>query len=140
MLRSIVGEPAFRKALTQLQVERRFQKIGTDDLQRALESASGLELDAYFRAWVYGTTLPRVEWSSRDSESESGYRTDIRVRAEGLPGPVPLELVVLHAAAQETRRVWLDPAGGRFTIETAGKPREVRVNHDLGLLAEVNEQ
>ncbi len=139
MLRSIVGEAAFRQALTGLQAERRFQKIGTYDLQQALESAAGLELDAYFRAWVFGTALPRLSWDWRSGERPTGHRTEVRVEAEGLPGPVPLDLVVLGPAGEEARRERLEPAGGRFVIETPWEPRDVRVNGDLGLLAEVDE-
>jgi hypothetical protein len=64
MLRQIAGGDAFERALTALQRDHRFGKIGTEHLRAALEKESGMALDPYFREWVYGTALPelRVSW------------------------------------------------------------------------------
>jgi len=44
---------------------------------------------------------------------------------------------VTHGAGEDTFEVILDPAGGRFTLETPTRPRKVEINDDRGLLANV---
>ena len=87
MLRGIVGDEAFRRALVSFQETHRFGKAGTDDLREALETASGLDLSAYFRQWVFGTALPRLRYTRHSTKAGTEEKTDIDVRGENLPGP-----------------------------------------------------
>jgi aminopeptidase N len=135
MLRAIVGDEAFLKGMRQFQAQHRFAKAGTDDLREALETASGKDLEPYFREWVYGTALPLLRVSHRTERTAEGFRTTIEVRPRDLPGPVPLQLAVTHEGGRETRSVTLSPEGGSWTVESAGAPRKVEVNEDRALLA-----
>ncbi len=137
MLRGIVGDEPFRRALVSFQESHRFAKAGTDDLREALESASGLDLSAYFQQWIFGTELPRLRFTHRSTKTSSEQRTDIDVRGENLPGPLPLELAVVHQSGRSTERVTLPPEGKRFTVITPTAPRRVEINADRGLLATV---
>jgi len=138
MLRQVVGDEAFRQALTTFQSEHRFAKAGTEHLQAVLERVSGRELSAYFREWVYGTRLPQLRIVHRTEPGASGFRTLIEVGATDLPGRVPLEIALVHGAGRETRTVMLEPSGGRFTLETSDRPRKVELNTDRGLLLTVS--
>jgi len=138
MLRGIVGEEHFRAALTGLQEQRRYTKIGTDDLREALEQASGTSLSAYFDEWIYGTQLPLLRYRSKSAPAPGGgHRTTIEVSAEGLPGPVPLEIALSHEGGREVRTVTLDPQGGSWTIDTTGRLRKAEINTDYRLLARI---
>ena len=131
MLEGVVGPEAFRAGLRALQEKFRFQKMGTEDVRRALEASSGQDLAAYFQAWVMGTALPRLEVSHRRQE---GAITVVDVRAQALPGPVPLQITLVTAGGREPHVVKLMPEGGRFTFETKAPVRRVEVNQDFGLL------
>ncbi|MFI5183575.1 MAG: M1 family metallopeptidase [Vicinamibacteria bacterium] len=135
MLRGIVGEDAFRRALVSYQEAHRYAKAGTDDLREALEAASGLDLSAYFRQWVFGTELPRLRYSYRSSKNGSELKTDIDVRGEDLPGPLPLEVAVIQQTGRTAVRVTLPVEGGRFSVATPTAARKVEINADRGLLA-----
>ena len=78
-----------------------------------------------------------MSWSARSGGSLVGFRTTVQVAPEDLPGPFPLAIEVRTEEAPESRRVTLDPAGGSWTIDSAEPVRDVRVNEDRGLLAEV---
>jgi aminopeptidase N len=134
MLRQIVGAAAFTRALTAVQRDHRFTKIGTERLQAALEQESGMALGAYFREWVYGTALPELKVSRRTTTRPGAFATAVRITARNLPGPVPLDIAVVHSAGREETTVSLPPAGGTFVIETKGRPRRVEVNRKGGLL------
>jgi hypothetical protein len=134
MLRGIVGDEAFRKGAQRLQEAHRFGKIGTTQVQEALEQVSGKALGPYFQEWVHGTLLPHLD-ISRKVASAGGNRVVVDVRARDLPGPVPLLLSVVHAGGRTTRTVTLEPTGGQFDFETRGSVSRVEVNEDRGLLA-----
>lgn len=138
MLRGVVGDAPFREALADFQTRFRFAKAGSDDLREALERASGKDLAAYFREWVLGTELPSLSFAHRETRSGAGYRTAVEVKAQNLPGPVPLEVAVVHDRGRETRRVVLSAEGGSLTIESAARPSRVEINADRALLADVN--
>jgi hypothetical protein len=137
MLRQVIGDEAFRQALMSFQAEHRFGKAGTAHLEEAFERASGRDLSAYFREWVYGTRLPHLRLVHRTEPEGSGFRTLVEVGATDLPGTVPLEIAVVHRSGRETRTVMLEPGGGSFTVETAARPRKVEVNADRDLLVTV---
>ena len=106
-------------------------------MRAALETASGLDLRAYFAEWVYGTRVPELRLASRSHPAAEGYRTEITVHGSDLPGPVPLEVAVAHTSGTSVRTVQLDPQGGTWTVDTPGAPRRVDVNASHGLLARV---
>ena len=139
MLRGIVGEEAFRKGVRALQEQHRFGKVGTADLQAALQQASGRDLGPYFDAWVYGTALPQIEYVTHAKGKGAGQGTLVTVKAQNLPGPVPLLLSAYRGGQRETQRVTLDPAGGSFSFDRPGVGR-VEINEDRGLLAIVGKR
>lgn len=135
MLRGIAGEDAFRRAIMAFQESHRYAKAGTNDLQAALEAATGDDLSAYFREWIFGTTLPSLQFTHHAHVVGDEHRTAIDVSVSNLPGPVPLELTVTHDGGRKSMRVTLLPAGGTFSIDTPAPPRKVEINGDRGLLA-----
>jgi peptidase M1-like protein len=137
MLRQLVGDDAFARALTALQRDHRFAKVGSEHLRAALEKESGLALEPYFREWVHGTALPELRVSRRTTPGAGSFATAVTIAAHNLPGPVPLEIAVIHSGGREGKRVELPPEGGTFTIETKTRPRRVEVNAEGGILARV---
>lgn len=136
MLRGVVGEEAYRRALTEVQQKHRYGKAGTEDLRRAMEAASGRDLQPYFDAWVYGTRLPRLAVRSRLERAAALVDVD----ATDLPGEVPLRIDVRHDRGTETQVVRLAPRGGSFRIEAPARARRVEVNGDRGLLAVITKR
>jgi aminopeptidase N len=135
MLRGLVGEEAFRRALKAFQVRHRFAKAGTDDLRQALEASSAMDLRPYFQTWVFGTSLPRLQVASRTGPASAGYRTVVELKADDLPGPVPLQIALDLEQGKELREVTLAPTGGSWTFETGVRVDKVGVNQDRALLA-----
>ncbi len=135
MLRGLVGDEAFFAALRAFQQEHRFTKAGTDDLREALEKAAQTDLRAYFDAWVYGTGVPRLRGEFRAAPVGQGQRVQVSLRADELPGAVPLELTLRDGAHSLVRRVTLPPGGSVFTFDAPFKPSRLELNSDAGLLA-----
>jgi aminopeptidase N len=60
-LRETVGDAAFWKALNIYLNRHKFGNVETVDLQKAMEEASGTNLEWFFRQWVYGAGSPKLE-------------------------------------------------------------------------------
>jgi aminopeptidase N len=135
MLRGIVGADAFREGLMAFQTNHRFEKADTADLRAALEAAGGRDLDAYFESWIYRTALPTLSLAHHHDVVPGGFRTTVIVKAQDLPGPVPLQVTLRFLDDAETHVETLQPEGGRWEYVTSAPPRKVEINDDLGLLA-----
>jgi hypothetical protein len=138
MLRRLVGDEAFFRAARTFLESHRFAKAGTEDLQAALEKASGRDLGPYFERWIYGTGLPKLLWTEHTTTTPKGHRTTVEVLPRDLPGPYPIEIAVTTHEGREAHRVDLEPDGGGWTFDTADSPRRIEVNADRGLLAETD--
>jgi len=64
MLRRLLGDRLFFKALQLYAVRHRAQNVITQDLQKAFEDATGRNLDYFFDQWVYKEGHPELEVSS----------------------------------------------------------------------------
>ena len=54
----------FFNGLRRFYADEKFQKAGTDDFERAMETASGRSLTRFFDRWIHGDTLPTLRYSS----------------------------------------------------------------------------
>jgi hypothetical protein len=130
MLRGVAGDEAFFGALTGLQQQHRFQKIGTDDVRQALEATSGKQLGPYFDAWIASTTVPVLQVQYRAEAAETGSRTVVAVEATGVPGPLALAWTVIGPKGEETRNVTLQGPGGTWTFDAPSKGQRVELRPD----------
>jgi hypothetical protein len=139
MLRGVIGEAAFRRGLAAYQEEHQYGKAGTDDLREALEAASGQELAAYFRSWVFGTGLPHLSYRSRVEGATTGYQVALDVKAVGLPAPVRAQVTLTPDRGDVVAQtVELAPGSTHVRIDSAVRPKRVELNADRGLLARVD--
>jgi aminopeptidase N len=65
MLRRLVGDDTFFRGLRRFYRTARFRNAGTLDFQVAMEAESHRPLDRFFDRWIYGSTLPRLNFSYR---------------------------------------------------------------------------
>ena len=81
-----------------------------DDLQKALEAASGSDLQAYFDAWVYGTGMP--EWPTVSvAATQQGDQVNVTLTQLGAtPYGCVVEVDVVGATSTATALVDFGPA------------------------------
>jgi hypothetical protein len=134
MLRRLLGDEAFFAGLRRFYDDRRFQKAGTDDLERALEAESGRTLDRFFERWIYGTDIPRIAFKSTIGDGQVTVRfTQPTDNVFDLPVTVTLTL-----ADGKTREVIvpITEAEVEQTIPVDMPVRRVQVNLDSAAIAE----
>jgi hypothetical protein len=138
MLRRLLGDQAFFAGLRRFYDDRRFQKAGTDDLERALEAESGRTLDRFFERWIYGTDIPRIAFKSTIGEGQVTVRfTQPNDNVFDLPVTVTLTL-----ADGKTREVIvpITEAEVEQVIPVETPVRRVQVNLDSAAIAEFEGQ
>jgi hypothetical protein len=138
MLRRLLGDDQFFAGLRAFYEDRKFQKAGTDDLQRAFESLSGRRLDRFFERWIYGTDIPRLTYHVTMQDRS------VIIRFEQSPDlifdvPVTVTLTYIDGRTQDVV-VKVTDAQVEQTIPTAGAVRQVQVNRDNAALAEFEQR
>ena len=137
MLRRLVGDEVFFKALRRFYDQMKFRKAGTDDLRRAFEQESGRSLERYFERWIYNADLPVLRYST------GVEGTDVVVRFEQLTNvvfdmPVTVTVTYVNGKTQEVVvPVTEKQVEHRFRADAP--VRQIQVNRDQAALAEFQE-
>jgi hypothetical protein len=138
MLRRMLGDKVFFAGLRTFYEDRRYQKAGTDDFERAMEAASGRVLDRFFERWIYGAEIPRVTYRASVADGQ------VTVRFEQLSDGVfdiPVTVTLVHANGASTDVVLtLSDRIVERTIPTESRVRDVEINRDSAALAEFDER
>jgi hypothetical protein len=138
MLRRYVGDEAFFSALRRFYDERKYQKAGTDDVQRAFELESGRDLARFFERWIYGTGIPQVTYRVDPGATDVTLRF-AQAGSELFDIPVTVSIVYADGRTEDVV-VTISEASVERKIPTKGAVREVQVNRDSGALAEFKRQ
>jgi aminopeptidase N len=138
MLRRLLGDDTFFDGVRRFYVDRRYQKAGTEDFKRAMETASGRALDRFFDRWVYGTAIPEVRYETEVADGQ------VTVRLEQLGELVfdlPVTVTVRYADGRTAQTV-VPMAATRieWTVPADGPVRRVEINADHAALAEFDER
>jgi len=138
MLRRLLGDDQFFAGLRAFYEDRKFQKAGTDDLQRAFESLSGRKLDRFFERWIYGTDIPRLTYHVTTQDRSVNVRFE--QSAEMIfDVPVTVTLTYTDGRTQDVV-VKVTDAQVEQTIPTTGAVRQVQINRDNAALAEFDQR
>jgi hypothetical protein len=137
MLRRLLGDDAFFAGIRRFYTDRRYQKAGTEDVERAMEAVSGRTLDRFFERWIYGTTIPRIAYRTAIDERE------VTVTFEQLGDLVfdlPVTATLVHADGRTTD-VMIPVTDRRVEhrIPVQSPVRQVQINRDSAALAEFEE-
>jgi aminopeptidase N len=137
MLRRFVGDEAFFNGLRRFYSEQKFQKAGTDDFERAMETASGRSLERFFDRWIRGADIPTLRYSSTiqpggvlvqfDQDSNMLFDVPVTVTLQYPDGHLQDVTVSVSHAHVEQR------------IPTRGTVRDVQINRDSAALARFSE-
>jgi hypothetical protein len=133
MLRRLVGDEAFFNGLRRFYFEQKFEKAGTDDLQRAFEAETGLPLTRFFERWIYGSALPHLRYGTTIGERE------VTVRFEQLGTLVfdlPVTVTLTYADGRSADVVVpITEKEVLHKIPVEGSVRSVQVNRDFAAIA-----
>jgi hypothetical protein len=140
MLRRLLGDDVFFAGLRRFYLDRRYQKAGTEDFERALEAESGVVLDRFFERWIYGSGIPRVRYDAAISDREVLIRFE---QTGDLVFDIPVTVSLTFADGQSEHvmvAVTASTVERSIPIEAGTVVRRVEVNRDWAALAEFDER
>jgi aminopeptidase N len=141
MLRFVMGDRAFFRALREFLERFAFKNADTHDFMTVVKDTSGQNLDWFFDEWVYRPGHPLFEVGSTWDAGAAKLRLVVRQKQDlgkGIPVyRTPVAIGVRTARDVSHHRVWLSRAEETFDLDVSGKPLLVRFDEGNFLLKEL---
>lgn len=138
MLRTRMGDEAFWQGIRTYYARHMNANATTTDFRRAMEEASGLDLEAFFRQWLYRGGNPSLRgWWDHDPTA-SAVRVELnQIQTEGPTYVLPMD-IGLHFDGETTpsviHRVDVTDRFHRFVIPVDAPPTGVTLDPNVTLL------
>jgi aminopeptidase N len=136
MLRAYLGDALFWKSIRQYAGSRRGANVVTQDLQRAIEEATGRNLDWFFDQWVYGAGHPQLKGSFSWDEKAKTAKLSLKQQQSGdkvsevFRLPLRLEFKLEDGQTHSTR-IEMTEREQTFYVQLAAKPKFVRLDSEV---------
>jgi len=128
MLRWMVGDEAFTKALKALPDQFANQSISTDDVRKAFEAAAKQNLQGFFIQWLESTGAPEFKMEYTVFRTAKGFRVMGKITQDLDTFRMPVELKIETEGNPEFKKVEVVGPATDFSVETFGKPRKVIID------------
>jgi len=142
MLRFVLGEELFWKALRHYITKHQYQSVETRDFQVAIEEATGQNLYWFFDQWIYKAGYPVFDVSYRwnDSSKTLALRATQVQAMDSLTGVFrsPVDIEISTSAGQVVHRVNILTRDTLFTLAAPARPDLVIFDRGNWLLKTVN--
>ncbi len=134
-LRETVGTENFWKAINLYLNRHKMQNVETADLQKAMEETSGMNLDQFFKQWVYSAGFPKLTIKQIYNPAAKTLNlivTQTQIIDKIIPAAftLPLEIEITTAAGVKTEKINITKRSETFSIKVDGKPSEVAFDKD----------
>ena len=135
MLRWVIGDDAFFKALQQLTKQYAWKPITTDEFQEAVEQTSKQQLTYFFALWVSSTGVPQFKRTWAIYRTAKGYEVVGKIQQDLDIFRMPVEIRVYTEARRPINaRVEMVGTTTDFTVDTVTEPKRVVVDPASRLL------
>jgi aminopeptidase N len=137
MLRWVMGDAEFKRAMSHFLKEHAYQAVDTRDLMRAISESSGQSLEWFFDQWVYQAGHPvfdvRWEWLSAEKKAR------LTVEQKQLPlFEAPVDVGIVTASGKRVERLRIGKKQMEvFDIACESRPLLVRFDEGSHLLMEM---
>jgi aminopeptidase N len=136
MLRVILGEKLFWKAIRRYTISRRSSNVVTTDLQRAIEEATGRNLDWFFDQWVYGAGHPDMKGDFAWDESAKQAKLSLKQSQTGEKVTEAFRLPLrvdfrLDDGSWTSSKVEMTEKEQAFFFSLPAKPKFVRLDGEV---------
>ena len=139
MLRGLVGEDAFTAGIREYYRRYLHQVVLTEDFQNVMEEASGLDLDGFFRQWLFEPGYPVLEISSEwDEAGRQLVLTIDQVQDPAWPTfRFQTDVEIALSTGTTRTRVEVSERRSVIRIEAAERPSRLLLDPDGWLLKDV---
>jgi aminopeptidase N len=129
-LREEIGTENFWKGVNIYLNRHKFQNVVTDDFKKAMEEASGKNLDWFFNQWVKQSGFPRLNVT----QSFDVATNKLTLNVSQIPDTtgnapsafiLPMEVEIQTAAGAKTEKLDIRERNQTFTIQLDGNPTRI---------------
>lgn len=140
MLRWVMGDRDFRRAISSFLRKHEFQPVDTHDFLIAIRESSGQVLDWFFDQWIYHAGHPifeiRYAWLP---EAKKVKLSIVQTQETSSRIPVfqtPVVIGIATASGRRSEKVWIRQQEETFELDCEEKPLMVRFDEGNFLLKE----
>jgi aminopeptidase N len=129
-LREEIGTENFWKGVNIYLNRHKFQNVVTDDFKKAMEEASGKNLDWFFNQWVKQSGFPRLNVTQSFDVATNKLTLNVSQIQEttgNAPSAfiLPMEVEIQTAAGAKTEKLDIRERNQTFTIQLDGNPTRI---------------
>lgn len=129
MLRFVLGEDAYWKAIRRYAEVHQFRTVETADLRRAIEETSGQGLNWFFDQWVHHGGHPEfhMQWHWDDASKNAVVTIKQTQKVDSLTPlyRMPVELEIGHGTSSQVRRIEVRKAEETFHFALDERPTRI---------------
>lgn len=142
MLRNVLGDQLFFKAIKHYVKEYQFHNVDTHDFEKAVQEATGQNLYWFFDEWVYkaGHPIFKVNYNYNSDAHKLLMTVEQTQKVDSLT-PVykmPVEVYIETPTEKITKRVWVDSLKNTFSFDVKDRPSMVNFDEGHILLEEMD--
>jgi len=147
MLRWVLGEDKFNKAMREFATQYAGKSATTDDFREVAEKNYGEQLTWFFSQWLDSTGAPEFKLKyttyrlggaavaqNPKEEKTPGFRVTGEISQDLDLFRMPVDLRVDTDGKTENKRIDVVGTNSPFTIETFGRPRKISIDPDHHVL------
>src|SRR5258708_6333065 len=134
MLRHVMGDKAFFRALRNYIRAFSYRNAGTDDFKTACEKEYRHPLDWFFKEWIYGSGKPEYKygWTAL---SHAGNKTSLQLTIDHVPQhgvvfAMPLDVFVTTSSGEREFVVWDTRRSQTFQLSLDEAVTQAQVDRD----------
>lgn len=140
MLRHVLGDEQFFKAIHHYLEKYAWQNVDTPELIDAIAESTGQDLNWFFDEWVYKMGHPAFDVSYKYDQSQGAVTLTVKQTQKPdkdqpwFPEPdfftMPVDVAITTASGEHDSRIWITKPEQEFAIKVDSKP--LIVNFDRG--------
>ncbi|HXK05960.1 MAG TPA: M1 family aminopeptidase [Verrucomicrobiae bacterium] len=128
MLRYVIGDDNFFKALKAYAQEYPWKTANTDDFRKVVEKVAGQDLGYFFIQWIESSGAPEFKLEYTIYRTQKGFRVMGKIAQDLDTFRMPVNLKIETEGNPEEKRVEVVGTSSEFSVDTFGKPKNVIID------------
>lgn len=139
MLRWVMGDQKFDKAMRTLFADYAGKPVGLKDLQKVTENIQGEQMTWFYSQWLDSTGAPEFKNKYTVYRIKKGFRVVGQVQQDLDLFRMPVQLRIDTDGKTEEKTIDVVGTDSSYAIETFGKPRKITVDPNNWVLKNSSE-
>ena len=128
MLRYVMGDDKFFRALKQYAQNFSWKSALTDDFRKIASDVSGQDLGYYFIQWIESSGAPEFKLDYTIYRTQKGFRVMGKIAQDLDTFRMPVVLKIETEGNPEEKKVDVVGTSSEFSVDTFGKPKNVVID------------